>query len=396
MIRTKHSSVARVTLSFRAPARLGVVVFILVQAGCNADKSVDPAINPPVEPAVATSLASNTTATLSANAGLAVLPPSVIVKDQRGAAMEGVAVTFEVASGGGTISGGSAATNSAGIATVGSWKLGATPGLNSLTASVTGLPSLTFTAMGIQDPLVCARAPAVVAHAFGTTTNGALDLADCLSDAVYTDFYSTTLSAEGAYVFKVSATFDTYLYLGTSNWLNSFEAGLIGANNNESGGTTNSAIKALLPAGSYVLGVTSWNWGEMGAYSLSSETASPEVSGCEEIYVVRGVSTTQNVLTTDCLRTNGPTYADQYLIYLEAGRNVNLSMSSAAVDSFLELFLVDPITGVRTPVASNDNVDTSGTKDAKLSYTPTVSATYVILASTTLDGQTGAYTLAIY
>jgi hypothetical protein len=394
MIRTKHSCVAYVPLSFHAAARLGVVAFLLVQAGCNADKSLDPVINPPVEPAVATSLASNTTATLTATAGFAVLPPSVIVKDQRGAAMEGVAVTFAVADGGGTISGGSAATNSAGIATVGSWTLGATPGLNTLTASATGLPSVTFTAMGTRDPLVCAQA--VVTHAFGTTTNGALDLADCLSDAVYTDLYSTTLSAEGAYVFKVSATFDAFLYVGASNLLNDFDGGLIGFNNNESGGTTNSAIKALLPAGSYVLEVTSWNWGEMGAYSLSSETASPEVSGCEAIYVVRGVSTTQNIFTTDCLRTNGPTYADQYLIYLQAGRNVNLSMSSAAVDSFLELLLVDPITGVRTPVASNDNVDTSGTKDARLFYTPTVSGTYVILASTTLDGQTGAYTLAIY
>src|SRR5205823_1101868 len=62
----------------------------------------------------------------------------------------GVAVTFAVAPGNGTITGGSQTTNGSGIATVGSWTLSATAGSNTLTAtsgSLTGSP-VTFTATG--------------------------------------------------------------------------------------------------------------------------------------------------------------------------------------------------------------------------------------------------------
>src|ERR1700704_4328572 len=54
--------------------------------------------------------------------------PSVIVNDLRGLAMAGVPVTFAVTVGDGSITGATATTNSAGIATVGSWTLGAGEG----------------------------------------------------------------------------------------------------------------------------------------------------------------------------------------------------------------------------------------------------------------------------
>jgi hypothetical protein len=61
-----------------------------------------------------------------------------------------VSVTFAVASGGGSITGGSTTTNASGIATVGSWTLGTTAGPNTLTATATGLSGspVTFTATG--------------------------------------------------------------------------------------------------------------------------------------------------------------------------------------------------------------------------------------------------------
>ncbi len=64
-------------------------------------------------------------------------------------------------------------------------------------------------------------------------------------------------------------------------------------------------------------------------------------------------------------------------------------MASTAVDSFLELYFVG------TLVASNDNVDTSGTKDARLGYSAATAGYYAILARTALNGQTGGYTLTI-
>ena len=84
----------------------------------------------------------------SASAGTAVsTPPSVIVEDTNDNPVSGVSVTFAVASGGGSVTGLTATTDAAGIATVGSWTLGATAGANTLTASsdsLTGSP-VTFT-----------------------------------------------------------------------------------------------------------------------------------------------------------------------------------------------------------------------------------------------------------
>jgi hypothetical protein len=72
------------------------------------------------------------------------------VTDGDGLALSGETVTFAVASGGGTITGASAVTNSSGIATVGSWTLGPTAGTNTLTATLAGATGspVTFTANG--------------------------------------------------------------------------------------------------------------------------------------------------------------------------------------------------------------------------------------------------------
>lgn len=66
--------------------------------------------------------------------------PAVVVKDASGIGVAGVQVTFEVVSGGGSITGGSTTTNSSGIAEVGSWTLGsAGPNVLRATAAGTGI-----------------------------------------------------------------------------------------------------------------------------------------------------------------------------------------------------------------------------------------------------------------
>jgi adhesin/invasin len=103
----------------------------------------------------ATAVAINAGNNQSAVIGNAVtIPPSVKVTDANGNAVSGVAVTFAVATGGGSVSGATATTNASGIATVGSWTLGASLGSNTLTATagtLTGSP-LTFTATAIAGP----------------------------------------------------------------------------------------------------------------------------------------------------------------------------------------------------------------------------------------------------
>ena len=76
--------------------------------------------------------------------------PSVKVTDQFGNAVSGVAVTFAVTAGGGSVTGGNQVTNAGGIATVGSWTLGSSAGANGMSATATGLTGspLGFTATG--------------------------------------------------------------------------------------------------------------------------------------------------------------------------------------------------------------------------------------------------------
>jgi hypothetical protein len=86
-------------------------------------------------------------------------PPSARVTDAYGNPLNGVSVTFAVASGGGTVVPTTAIlTNGSGIAPVTSWTLGTTPGTNTLTATSPGLSGspVTFTAIG-ADPISAAQ-----------------------------------------------------------------------------------------------------------------------------------------------------------------------------------------------------------------------------------------------
>ncbi len=99
----------------------------------------------------AASMALNLGDNQTVTAGQAVpIAPSVLVLDGFGNPKSGTTVTFAVATGGGSVTGGSAVSNASGIATVGSWTLGAAAGSNTLTATSAGLTGspVTFTATG--------------------------------------------------------------------------------------------------------------------------------------------------------------------------------------------------------------------------------------------------------
>ncbi len=91
-------------------------------------------VGPPTQ--VAVNAGNNQTATVASAVAAA---PSVVVRDVHNNVVANVSVTFAVASGGGSITGGIVATDANGIATVGSWTLGTTAGANSLSATFTGL-----------------------------------------------------------------------------------------------------------------------------------------------------------------------------------------------------------------------------------------------------------------
>ena len=170
-------------------------------------------------------------------------------------------------------------------------------------------------------------------HAIGTTSSGALSSGDCqLSDGSYIDYISTTVATAGTYIFnQASDAFDTFLLLYIA-------AGhIIGFNDDTLPGLSiNSTIKALLPPGDFTVAASSYDPNITGAYTITSSATNATVTNCEDVFVVRGISSDQTLQSPDCL--NGGFYSDDYIIFLVAGETVTLSMSSTAIDSKLGIY----------------------------------------------------------
>ncbi len=110
--------------------------------------------NPLVFTATATAGAPTSVSALSATqqttpvGTLVASVPSVIVRDAAGNPAAGVSVVFAVTAGGGQLTGATQTTSAQGVATVGSWRVGAATGTNTVTATVAGVPPVSFTATG--------------------------------------------------------------------------------------------------------------------------------------------------------------------------------------------------------------------------------------------------------
>ena len=241
--------------------------------------------------------------------------PQVKVSDVHGNPVPGVMVTFVVEEGGGSVLGGVAITDVAGIAESGGWVLGS-PGLQRMVARAGQLVSPPFTAKAVIPPLTCAPYRGLPMR---TTFRSELTAASCKgADGRTLEAYTIVVTEHNAYVFTVASTeFDTYLELRG--------AGLIEVAKNDDRGatTTNSQIKALLAPGTYTLVVSSSKLGATGAYDLSYQPANMGANSCEEVFIVRGITTRGIVEDWDC--TISPDlWSDRFRIYLEAGSQVEI------------------------------------------------------------------------
>ena len=321
----------------------------------------------------ATTITANSATTLTGPPGaLVTVLPSVLVSDGSGNPLAGAPVTFTVTSGGGTVTGENATSNSSGIATVGSWTLGTGAGANTLSAATGNLPAIKFTA--------CATAT----HTLGSTVDNQLSLTDCqLSDGSFVDFYVVTIPTSGTYIFnEISTAFDAYLALLTSANV------LIGINDDFVSTSTDSRVKVIVPAGSYIIGANSFNVNGTGNYSLTSAASTAQVSNCEDVFVQRGISTPQSLQTTDCSTVGF--YSDEYVILLVAGQAITVDMTSSVLDSYLEI----RANGNPAVLVSNDNVN-ANTKDAEVAFTAATAGFYIIAAASKVASATGDYTLSI-
>ena len=141
-------------------------------------------------------------------------PPSVKVVDQFDNPVAGTAVTFAVASGGGSLTGGSQATSSTGIATVGGWTVGNTAGTNTLSATATGLSGspISFTAIGSAGAaaqLVLATSAVGAAGGAAFTTQPVVAIRDAAGNTRTSDnstVVTMTVSAGATVVGAATAT----------------------------------------------------------------------------------------------------------------------------------------------------------------------------------------------
>ncbi len=132
----------------------GVMVSLLVAAACSTaaptgptDSSI-PTPTPGEPSAIRVSGGDAQTAPIGTPVSTV---PQVRVVNQSGAGVPGVAVVFEVTVGGGSVESSTVATDGQGIASAGTWTLGAA-GQQQLQASAPGVGSVTFTATALATP----------------------------------------------------------------------------------------------------------------------------------------------------------------------------------------------------------------------------------------------------
>ena len=241
--------------------------------------------------------------------------PRVRVSDVHGNPISGITVTFVVEAGGGSVSGAVAVTDVSGFAESGEWVLGSA-GVQRMVARVGQLASLPFTAKAVAPPFTCVPYGGLP---MGTTFRSELTALSCKgADDRPLEAYTIVVTEPNGYVFTVASTeFDTSLELRGDRLVD------VATNDDRSATTTNSEIKALLAPGTYTLSVSSSTVGATGGYNLSYRTTGTNVDGCEEAFIVRGITVRGVVESWDC--TLSPdVFSDRFRIYLEAGSQVEI------------------------------------------------------------------------
>jgi hypothetical protein len=202
--------------------------------------------------------------TLSVNAGnnqvgpvgtAVPIAPSVRVTDAFGNVKAGVAVTFTPSAGSGSVTGGTATSDAAGIATVGSWVLGATIGSKTLVASSPGLTSATFTASAGGGT------PTTVVASAGATQSVAAGANAPIAPAV------RVTDATGAVLANVSVTF-----------------AVASGGGSITGATTTTNASGVATVGSWTTGSTP------GANTLTATVAGAGITGNPVTFTTTGIT----------------------------------------------------------------------------------------------------------
>jgi hypothetical protein len=301
-------------------------------------------------------------------------PLTVRVTDAGGNAKPGVAVTFAVTAGGGSLSATTATTNASGDAVSGSWTLGGCPQSVQTVSASAGTLQTTFTSSsrGTIAP--------------GQTVNGTLATTDCIINGAYAQQYEITGPALN--ISLASSAFDAFVNVmdSAATYVGIFN------DNDPSGGTTNSAIARLIVGpGLHTITATSATAGATGPYTLVVSSASEDLADCSTTFIAIGTTTNQTLAPSDCKtnyspaataaqtgegvwkNTNAP--GDAFLVYIAAGTTVRISQTAQPLDAAIAFYAPD---GSLIFFRDNGGVGVSGTE--VINYTSGTSGFYKIVA----------------
>lgn len=332
-----------------------------------------------------------TTVAPNATAGTAVTPVPVFrVTNAAGSPVAGAQVRFSI-TGGGSIGATVSSTDAQGLASPVSWLLGPTAGVNTLSAAVGELAPATvaITTTGGSGGLgpSCAT---TIPYTLLETITGSITRTDCLlvPENTFADQYTFT-AARSEVEFRVaSAQFDAFIYV-----LDSL-GNIVGFNDDVAQGNLNATARMMLTPGRYSVIATPLYEDSVGTYTFSSVAAGPITNCGSTAFTTVGATSTQSLATTDCRATDGAGnayYGDEIGVILPAGRTITITMSSTALDPYLELW------GANGRIAENDDISATNL-NARLTYTAPASSPLtlvVIVASSALPLEQGAYTISI-
>ena len=304
----------------------------------------------------------------STRAGTALAQPLVVrVIDAVGNLVQGAVVNFATPDGGSLIPT-QASTDAQGRAQT-AFTTGATPGNQTVTATVSGLPPVIFSATAI-DP--CTQS---TFYTVGASASGTLEASDCSpASGYYVDYFAFSTSAQGALEIWLASTAFSPAVSVLDQSGNVLAAG------------AGARIKILLAPGSYFAGASSTAPG-IGQYGVASQQTTESATGCEVVFATVGIATDQKIAVSDCEGPAGFHY-DRFQIALTAGQAITISQNSAVFDAALTLR--DDLGAV---VAYDD--DSGGGTDARITFTAATAGIYSIQAGTFFSAAIGAYTLVI-
>ncbi len=290
--------------------------------------------------------------------GTVAVRPQVRATDAFDNPIAGLAVKFSVMAGGGTVSEDTVLTDFLGVATLGGWTLGGA-GEQSITASVPPLANLFFfaTAYDPLDSLASTLVPEATRHG-ELSQNSRKD-----GDGRFFDLYDLSVPVESDVTLRLtSASFEGRLEVQYADGTPIAEAPL--------NDTSSRTIRALLPAGSFRVVVTSTAPGSVGQYDISYHNSDGDTRTCDGLFVAHGTTVDSQRRSGNC--RDDSYYVDRYRIYLKAGSTLSAILEDYSLSS--NAFQLETQTG--DPLASavvKDYVESN------LSYEVRSSGYYVIL-----------------